>query len=89
MKMFKWNIDRLRNLRVSVRIKRSCIETLSVGYCRTSSKQTVFLRAIVGALLPRPKLSVRAIVVEPCADVIAYSRFSDDLFSHRKMQQNN
>jgi len=37
----KWKLEWLKNSYVSVRIKRSCIDTLSVGYCLTSSKSEV------------------------------------------------
>jgi len=44
--LLKWKLDWLKNSYINVRIKRSCIKTLNVGYCRTSSKLAVFLRAI-------------------------------------------
>jgi len=34
----KWKLEWLKNSHANVRIKCSCIETLSVDYCLTSSK---------------------------------------------------
>ena len=51
-------VKKIKNSNVRFPIKRSCVETLNVGYSRTSSKETIFCAQLSALLHGQPSPTI-------------------------------